>query len=103
MDFFEIKSDKEFDQVRIEREQKKRQEFTFLGSERVVRGHTMFSFNVVTKEIKVAALKHCDTFDLSKMDVAYNPKIIVEENCVYRQALNKKNLIKRLKREGFAV
>lgn len=100
MDLFEIKSDKELNQVRIEREQQKRQEFTFLGSERVVRGHTMFSFNVVTKEIKVATLKlkHCDTFDLSKMDVAYNPKIVVEENCVYRQALNQKNLIKRLKR-----
>lgn len=73
-----------------EREQQKQQEFTFLGSVRAVRGHTMFSFNVVTKEIKVATIKHCDTFDLAKMDVSYNPKIVVEENCVYRQALNKK-------------
>lgn len=103
MDIFEIKSDKEFDQVRIEREQQKRQEFTFLGSVRSVRGHTMFSFNVVTKEIKVATIKHCDTFDLAKMDVSYNPKIVIEENCVYRQALNRNNLIKRLKREGFSL
>ena len=29
-----------------------------------------------------------------------NGAVITEENCIYRQALNKKNFIKKLKKEG---
>ena len=48
-------------------------------------GHTLFEYNKETGEIK---------------DMKTNRIVIIETNCIYRQALNKKNFIKRLKREG---
>lgn len=49
-------------------------------------GHTLFKYNKVTGEIKEAPV--------------LNGSVITEPDCIYRQALNKKNFIKRLKREG---
>ncbi len=62
------------------------------------RGHTLFSFNTKTGEIKKAEFVKQD-FTFGKT-VQSNKKIDIEANCIYRSVLNKKNLIKVLKREN---
>jgi hypothetical protein len=62
------------------------------------RGHTLFSFNLKTREVKKAEFIPLDYKWVSTTQ--YNRKVEVEENCIYRSVLNKKNLIKVLKREN---
>ena len=62
------------------------------------RGHTLFSFNLKTGDIKKAEFVPLDYKWISATQ--YNRKVEVEENCIYRSVLNKKNLIKVLKREN---
>ena len=77
-----------------------KREIKFLGKMRRNTSHTLFSYNIVTKEIKVAELEKPDTINFKDLEKIGNTKIIIEKDCVYRQALNKKNFIKILKREG---
>lgn len=72
-------------------------EFTLLNQERKQKGHTLFEYNKVTGEIKKAEFFDSETFDMYQGNVS---NVVTNPNCFYRQALNKKNLIKRLKREG---
>lgn len=88
------------EEIKYECEQQKRKEFVLLRSERKVPGHTMFSFNLETREIKPAKIEYCTDYLYPRGEPLIKPKLIAEPNCIYRQALNKKNLIKRLKREG---
>ena len=83
--------------------QKQKHEQVFIGSKRKVPGHTMFSFNTVTKEIKVAPVKQEVIFDYLTRAPKYNTSILVEKDCIYYQALNKKNFIKILKRYGYTL
>lgn len=56
-----------------------------IGRQKKTPGHTLFEYNKETGDIKA---------------IETNGTVIIEPNCIYRQALNKKNFIKRLKREG---
>lgn len=103
MDFFKLPDPTEREQERVEREMKKQKEYHFVGSAKKVPGHTLFSFNVVTKEIKPAQFMTSDTIDFWTHKPLFNPRVITERDCIYRQALNRKNLIKRLRREGFDI
>lgn len=87
----------------IELLQKKKHEYKLIGSQRKVAGHTLFSFNLITKEIKVANVEKCNTINFITLLPLVNDKIEIEKNCIYRQALNKKNVKKVLLREGFTV
>lgn len=80
--------------------QQKQHELVWVRSELRKPGHTMFSYNTETKEIKVAPIKKEVALDFKTHQPIYKSQIVIEKNCVYRQALNKKNFIKRLKREG---
>ncbi len=80
--------------------QQEKREIKFLGKMRRNTSHTLFSYNLVTKEIKVAELEEPDTINLKDLKKISNTRIIIEKDCVYRQALNKKNFVKILKREG---
>lgn len=80
--------------------QQEKREIKFLGKMRRNTSHTLFSYNLVTKEIKVAELEKPDTINFKDLEKIGNTRIIIEKDCVYRQALNKKNFIKILKREG---
>ncbi|WP_302756892.1 hypothetical protein [Alistipes indistinctus] len=66
---------------------------------RKVPGHTLFSFNVKTGEIKPVKLVREASIGLDGNPV-FKEKITVEKDCYYEQALNLKNFIKRLKRRG---
>ena len=59
---------------------------------------TMFSFNAETKEIKVVPIKRDVIYDYRTRTPINKQSIVIEKNCIYHQALNKKNFIKILKR-----
>lgn len=82
----------------IEYLQKQQQEYRLVGKVRKRTGHTLFSFNTKTKEIKVAEIKH--EVKLANGMAVKTAKIAVKPDCYYEQALNEKNFIKRLKKKG---
>ena len=88
------------EKAKTEFRQQEKREIKFLGKMRRNTSHTLFSYNLVTKEIKVAELEKPDTINFKDLEKIGNTRIIIEKDCVYRQALNKKNFIKILKREG---
>ena len=93
---------KDSDNLRIEQIVKKRIEYHLIGSQRRIKGHTLYAFNTVTKEIKVAPMEKKMFFGFNG-NVIYKNELTVEKDCIYLQALNKKNVIKRLIRMGYSV
>lgn len=83
----------------IEYLQKQQQEFKHIGTMQKIPGHTLFSFNRETKEIKPAEFEYECALGMDGKPVT-KTRCVVEPNCFYEQALNKKNFIKRLKRYG---
>lgn len=86
-------------QTQVELLEQQRQEYKLIGNMRKVPGHTLFSFNVKTGEIKPVKLVREASIGLDGKPV-FKEKITVEKDCYYEQALNLKNFIKRLKRRG---
>lgn len=82
--------------------QKQKQEYKLIGSQKKVSGHTMFSYNTRTGEIKKAAYNNKAELRLDGTVKLIN-RIDVEKDCIYRQALNVKNVKKVLRREGCEV
>lgn len=70
-------------EVRHVKQEKKK---NFLGSLTVNKGHTLFSINLVTYELKKAKFEQ-EYFDGKKN----HKKVVVEENCLYKSALNAEN------------
>lgn len=87
------------EQVRIEQQIRKDHELKYVGSKRHQAGHTLFSVNTKTGEIKKAIVKKCDTCLFPTGEPLWNPKVIVEPNCIYIEALNIENLKKKLKKQ----
>ena len=103
MNFFEQGKKDLTQETEMEILQKQKHEQVFIGSMKKVSGHTMFSYNTVTKEIKVAPVKREAVVDYRTRTPKYKESIIVEKDCIYHQALNKKNFIKILKRYGYSL
>lgn len=72
-----------------------------VGSTRIHRGHTLFEFNYVTGEINPAKIEIEVVADTQGSRT--KKKVITNESCQYLGALNKKSLIKKLRRFGFYV
>lgn len=83
----------------IEYIQKKQREYKLTDKKRRVPGHTLFSFNQKTKEIKRAEIVKEVSVGLNMKPVTTS-KTVIEPDCYYEQALNEKNFRKRLKRIG---
>ena len=103
MNFFEQGKKDLTQETEMEILQKQKHEQEVIGSMKKVSGHTMFSYNTVTKEIKVAPVKREAMIDYRTRIPKYKESIIVEKDCIYHQALNKKNFIKILKRYGYSL
>lgn len=86
-------------QNEIQQVVKKQNEFKQIGSQKKIPGHTLFSFNTKTGEIKKAAVERSLYFD-HVHGCRHTTKIKIEPDCYYEQALNEKNFIKRLIRKG---
>lgn len=72
--------------VRYHQPKKNPMNLRHVGRQKRKPGHTLYMYNIGTGEIKKAPV----------LDGA----VVTEPDCVYRQALNEKNFIKKLKREG---
>ena len=83
---------------RIEVVEKKKNEIRYIGSKRLIKGLTLFSYNRVTGEIKKAPMK--STAVLTESGLVLKNEVITEKDCFYDQALNEKNFIKHLKKYG---
>lgn len=83
----------------IEYLSKKQHEYKHVGKLRKVPGHTLFSFNCQTKEIKPAKFEREVSIGIDRQPI-YKTRCVIEPNCFYEQALDEKNFIKRLKRLG---
>lgn len=83
----------------IEYLQKQKAEYKLKYKVRCVPGHTLFSFNQKTKEIKRASITNEVSIGLNGKPIM-KTKTVIEPDCYYEQALNEKNFRKRLKRIG---
>jgi hypothetical protein len=64
------------------------QENKKLGSMMLHKGHKLFRYNTETTELSV-----CSSYEL---DENGNKKVVIEKDCLYIMALNKKNAIRKL-------
>lgn len=84
--------------VKPNKQQEERQaptEYHFVGSEKKVRGHILFSYNTKTGEWKQAPLRREAQIGIDGKPV-FKTIVAKEPDCVYIQALNLANAKKRL-------
>ena len=91
--------------AQIEAVEKKQNEYKLIGRLTKVPGHTLYKFNATTREASKATVEmrseYCyDTEKGPKMQIKHRFNVKVEKDCYYEQALNMKNFIKRLRRQG---
>lgn len=98
MEIFDTPQKEQCPEVRKEVEQQQQLEYKLIGKQRRRPGHTVFSLNVKTGEIKPAPMI-CDVV-ITMSGKTEKRRINIEPDCIYRQALNKKNFVKILVREG---
>ena len=92
---------KHLDKQEISVVENKQHEFKFVGSTKKVAGHTLFSFNTETKEIKKVEIQKSKTYNAFTKHPAHNDKVVIERNCFYFWSLNEKNALKKLRKAGF--
>lgn len=63
------------------------------------KGHTLFEVNILTGQITKAVFEDPPAIDLLTGDTSKNRKVNINEGCLYISALNKKNVLKILKRD----
>ena len=86
---------------KIEYLQKEQHELRLLGKALKKPGHSLFSYNTSTGEIKkIEGEKQCAYFMGGTKEEL---KVTVEKHCIYGQALNKRNFIKHLTRYGYTI
>lgn len=88
------KIQKKDEKPRIEANQKKQQEYRLIGKERRIAGHTLFSFNTVTGEVKAAQIERKAQIGFNGEPI-FKTEVKTEKDCIYFQALNLKNAKKK--------
>ncbi len=91
--------------VQIVEEKQHRKEIKVIDSERSIPGLTLFEYNEVTHNVTVAKFKIASVFITGGSDVNERTtyQCITHENCTYVQALNVRNAIKKLMKQGFTI
>lgn len=92
-------------EITIEKQQQK--EIKLLGRQRKIRGHILWEFNQKTKELNQATYKKQD-FNVTSLTpspsaMSVSNKVQVNENCLYFQALNRANAIKKLEKVNMKI
>ena len=89
------------EQTEIVKQAAVKKEARLIGSQLKVPGHTLFEYNTLTKTLEKATFKKQDLvlkyLDISTLHI--NSRVEFKSDCIYVQALNKKNALKRLKRD----
>lgn len=84
---------KKQDKIEIVKQSKKDIQRILVGSVKPQKNHTIFEVNLVENTIVKA------TFDRDFIFGQKNKSVSKKENCIYISALNKKNVLKILKRD----
>lgn len=103
MELFETPQKDQMSRGQIEILDRKKHELKLVERQRKVPGHTLFCINLRTGEIRKAPVDHSKVYDVRTNGPLTSDRIVVEPDCLYRQALNKKNFVKRLVREGVII
>lgn len=91
-------------QERTEIVKKNQQEYHLIDRTVARAGHTLFEYDKETHEVRRAEIKRrAYVSDFKTGELVYDNRCEVRRNCIYLQALNIKNAIKILRREGFIV
>jgi hypothetical protein len=92
------------DKIEIQEEQQQKKEIKLIGQQRKIKGLTLWEYNHKTKELKKAKYQKVDvnlkSLSTKDEDINFNHRVIVNENCLYFQALNESNAIKKLLKRG---
>lgn len=89
---------------RIEMVKKNQQEYHLIGRTIARAGHTLFEYDKETHKVRRAEIKRTPyVSDFKTGKVLFYNRCEARRNCMYLQALNIKNAIKRLRRDGFEV
>jgi hypothetical protein len=95
-----LQDDLKENQVEIVEEQQLRKEIKLIGQQRKIRGLTLWEFNTKEKTLQPAKFKKQDfaitTLSTSPEALKISNKVDVQEHCIYFQALNRKNALKKL-------
>lgn len=88
------------DKIEIQAEQQQRKEIKLIGQLKKIAGLTLFEYNTTTKEVKPATYSKVD-YKLESLsekpeEMQVNYKVLIREECMYIQALNKKNALKKI-------
>jgi hypothetical protein len=88
--------------VEITAEKEQRKEIKLIGQQRKIPGLILWEFNTKTNELQPAQYKKEDveikSLDPTPEALTKRNKVVVNEHCIYFQALNRKNAIKKLSR-----
>jgi 16S rRNA C1402 (ribose-2'-O) methylase RsmI len=100
---------KEFSETEVEIVAEKQQQkvIKLIDQQRKIRGLILWQYNQETHELTPAKFKKQD-FQITSLvpssaAMAISNKVQVNENCIYFQALNRKNAIKKLNKVGIKL
>jgi hypothetical protein len=80
---------------RLEMKKQQEKELTLVGTERKQKGLTLFEYDKATCKIEPAEYETTDVFVLG---MEAQSKVNVRPNCIYIQAMNKKNALKKVRK-----
>jgi len=93
--------------IEIVAEQQQKKEIKHIGQQRKVRGHILWEFNERTRILKRAEFKKTTVYitgtGMSPESVTETHKVVVNESCIYFQAMNEKNARKKLIKSGYSI
>jgi hypothetical protein len=88
------------DKIEIQEQQQQKKEIKLIGQQRKIKGLTLWEFNHKTKELKKAKYQKIDvnlkSLSTKDEDINFNHRVIVNENCLYFQALNEINARRKI-------
>jgi len=94
------------DEIKNVRDTDKKKELILIGNQRNIGGLNLWEINTVTGEIKQAQYQKVDIVIRNFSDKAVlalsrniNHRVLVHENCVYIQAINKENALKQYRKQ----
>ena len=91
--------------VKFNKQQEERKaptEYHFVGSTKKVKGHTLFTYNTISKVLKPADVQREVSIDIEGNPI-YSTKTLQEKDCIYIQALNAENAKKKLIKMGYGL
>lgn len=96
----ELIKDFQDNKIEIVEEEQQKKELTLLGQQRKIKGLILWEKNLKTGKIERAKYKKTNAFisgigDGTVDSVTHTFTVVVNENCIYAQALNLKNAKKK--------